>query len=215
MEIPEKASDHEEADMKLVALVENADIGKSNSVMGRYPSKDIDILVLFLLHQFDEKVFIDNGDGKNRKLSTSLLTPQQRQTQTLAGMHGFSGNDCVKFFLEKESKEFGLWYLLESGKFLQTFSGFGLFGYTTDELIIALEEFTCHLYGDKNISKVNELRRKIFEMKSKGKGKNVDLINLPACLVNLSLHIDRACYVANIFYESRCLMMLLDDPINQ
>ena len=50
------ASDHEEADMKLVALVNSYDLlANENCVMVRYPSGDIDILVLFLLHQFDEK----------------------------------------------------------------------------------------------------------------------------------------------------------------
>ena len=87
-----------------------------------------------------------------------------------------------------------------------------MFSYATDALKIALEELTCRLYGEKKITKVNELRCKIFETESKGKGKNVDLINLPPCLDNLSLHIDRACYVANMFHESRRLMMLLDDP---
>ena len=37
-----------------------------NNIMVRSPSGDIDILVLFILHQFGGKtVFIDNGVGKN------------------------------------------------------------------------------------------------------------------------------------------------------
>ena len=37
-----------------------------NNVMVRSPSGDIDILVLFILHQFEGKtVFIANGVGKN------------------------------------------------------------------------------------------------------------------------------------------------------
>ena len=50
------ASDYEEADTKLVALVNSYDLPANQTcVMVRSPSGDIDILVLFLLHQFDEK----------------------------------------------------------------------------------------------------------------------------------------------------------------
>ena len=49
--------------------------------MVRSSSGDIDILVLFILHQFEGKnVFIDNGVGKNRKIiyiSMAMLSSQQ------------------------------------------------------------------------------------------------------------------------------------------
>ena len=48
LQIPEKASDHEEADTKLVALVESVEVN-GNSVMVRSPSGDIDIIVLFYI----------------------------------------------------------------------------------------------------------------------------------------------------------------------
>ena len=50
------ASDQKEADTKLVALVNSHDLPANQTcVMVRSPSGDIDILVLFLLHQFDRK----------------------------------------------------------------------------------------------------------------------------------------------------------------
>ena len=74
LQIPEKASDHKEADTKLVALVESVEVN-GNSVMVRSPSGDIDTLVLFILHQFEGKnVFIDNGVGKNRKITDMSTT---------------------------------------------------------------------------------------------------------------------------------------------
>ena len=61
--IPDKSSDHEETDTKLVALIRKASIQQEKTVMVRLPSRDIDILVLpsrdigilvfFLLHQFE------------------------------------------------------------------------------------------------------------------------------------------------------------------
>jgi len=47
----------------------------------------------------DKGVLIDNGTGKSRKIidmSSTNLTDVQRQA--LAGMHAFSGNDCVCLF---------------------------------------------------------------------------------------------------------------------
>ena len=64
LQIPEKSSDHEEADTKLVALVESAE-ANINTVIVRSPSGDIAILVLFILYQFEGKnVFI----GKLEKI---------------------------------------------------------------------------------------------------------------------------------------------------
>ena len=65
LQIPEKSNDHEEPDTKLVALVEIAEVN-GNNLMVRSPSGDIDALVLFILHQLEEKnAFIDSGVGKN------------------------------------------------------------------------------------------------------------------------------------------------------
>ena len=100
------ASDHEEADTKLIALV------SYNTVLVRSPSGDIDILVLFFPHQFENKrVLIDNGTGNNRKIiDMNSTTLTQLQRQALAGMHAFSGNDiCFGLFQERETAvlEFG------------------------------------------------------------------------------------------------------------
>ena len=46
LQIPEKSSDHEEADTMLVAFVESAEVNGSN-VMVRFPSGDMDILTGF------------------------------------------------------------------------------------------------------------------------------------------------------------------------
>ena len=68
--IPELASDHEEADIKLVALVNHsAHIAPNQNVVVRSPSGDIGILVLFLMHSLENiRVYLDNGTGKSRKV---------------------------------------------------------------------------------------------------------------------------------------------------
>ena len=145
--VPEKASDHEEADTKLVALVESSNIASNYSVMVRSPSGDTDILVLFLLHQFDGlRVLIDNGTGKNRKIldmSTSSLSTVYRQE--LAGMHAFSGNDYVSCFFRKGKKIF--WKLIvKNPVFVDAFAELGLFNSVTPTVKTSLEKFICLLY---------------------------------------------------------------------
>lgn len=64
-----KLSDHEEVDTRLFALVEAAFIVNGKTVTIRSPSEDIDIIMLFLFHEFDGiSILIDNGVGKSRKL---------------------------------------------------------------------------------------------------------------------------------------------------
>ena len=133
--VPEKASDHEEADTKLVALVNSADVNAGESFMVRSPSGDIDILVLFLLHQFEGKtVYIDKGTGKHRKIidmSTSFLSAEH--SQALAGMHAFSGNDYISSFFRKG--KLMIWkLLLKNDKFMEAFADLGLFSTATGAL---------------------------------------------------------------------------------
>ena len=61
-------SDHKEADTKLVALV-NAFKSSGNTLLVQSPSGDINILMLVLLHQFENKrLLIDNGNGNSGKI---------------------------------------------------------------------------------------------------------------------------------------------------
>ena len=177
LQILEKVSDYEEAGTKLVALVESVEVN-GNSVMVRSPLGDIDVLVLFILHQFEGKnVFIANGVGKNQKIvdiSTTMLSLQQRHT--LAGVHAFSGNDYISSFFQKRKKKMSN-LVLKNERFLQVFSEFGLFSNTTDDAIATLEEFVCCLYGDPKIKKVDKLRVKLFQTRFIGDGKNIDLIS--------------------------------------
>ena len=74
--VTEKSSDHEETNIKLVALVEAANIAKGKTVMIRSPPRDIDIVVLIILPEFD-RITILIKKKKSRKtvdMSTSLLS---------------------------------------------------------------------------------------------------------------------------------------------
>ena len=119
--VTEKLSDDEEADTKLVALVKAANIANGKLVMIRSLSRDIEVIVLFILHEFDGvTILIDNGVGKSRKIkdmSTSLLCQQKCK----AAVHTFSGNDYVSSFFQKGKNV--MWKLvLQNDKFLDAFS---------------------------------------------------------------------------------------------
>ena len=66
--VTEKPSDHEEADTKLVAQVEATNFPNGKTVLIRSPSGDTDIIVLFILHEFDGiiTIIIDNGLEKEK-----------------------------------------------------------------------------------------------------------------------------------------------------
>ena len=77
--------------------------------MIRSPSGNIDIIMLFIYHEFDGiTILIGNGVGKSRKIidmSTSLL--YQQKYSVLAAVHVFLENDYLSGFLGKVIK--GMW----------------------------------------------------------------------------------------------------------
>ena len=211
--IAELASDHEEADTKLVALVKASQLSYDDTVLIRSPSGDIDVLVLFLMHSAEgPRILVDNGTGKSRKIidiSTSGLSSKEREA--LGGMHAFSGNDYVSSFFRKGKAKF--WKeILNHPEFVDVFSQLGTFNAVTPDLQIELERFVCILYGYPKYSSVNQVRKCMFINKFQKEHKTMELCNLPPCLENLLLHISRSNYVANIYERADRLNICLDNP---
>ena len=176
-------SDHEEAETKLVALVQAADVAPGEAVMVRSPSGDIDILALFLGHDSgDIHVLVDNGTGKSRKvidIGTSPTLPNI-QKQALIGLHAFSGNYYVSSFFRKGKIAF--WKaMLKRAEFIELFAGLGVTTNLSGTSAINIEKFVCFLYGDQRIASVDELRL------------------LPPCRSNLRIHTTRANYVTQMY----------------
>ena len=149
--IDDLASDHEEADTKLVALVKASHLPSSHCVMVRSPSGYIDILVLFLSHDDGICVLIDNGTGNARKIidihSARLSTDQRR---ALTGMHAFSGNDYVSSFFRIGKTQ--VWKkILKNPQFIQVFGNLGNFNFED------LEKFVRSLYGYPKQSCLNKV----------------------------------------------------------
>ena len=212
--IEELGSDHEEADTKLVALARAANISPGDAIMIRSPSGDIDILALFVAHDFGPvRVLIDNGTGKARKImDVSSSTLDLEKKKALIGMHAFSGNDYVSSFFSKEKVAF--WKaMLKRQEFIRLFIELGNSPQVPDHIFLGLERFVCALYGDQRTS-VNELRNKIFLQNFEREKKIIDLSLLPPCQANLKLHTMRANYVASIFRKADRLFLNLEEPMN-
>ena len=161
--------------------------------MIRSPSGDIDIITLFVCHDFsDTQILIDNGSGKNRKIvdvTSSGLSPDQRRA--LLGMHAFSGNDYVSSFFRKG--KLAVWKTVtKNNAFVELFSSLGTEVTVSEELVRRLEWFVCSLYGYPRIQSVNEARRKVFWDRFHKENKIIDLSLMPPCSSNLRYHIMRA-----------------------
>ena len=101
----------------MVTLVEAANVANGKTLMIRSLSGDIDIIMLIILHKFDEiTILIDNGVGKRRKIIdmlTSLSCQQKRKEINICLV--FSGKRFVGLTNDKNDE------------FWDAFSQLGLF----------------------------------------------------------------------------------------
>ena len=204
------ASDHEEADTKLVAMSFSRHIIAEN-LMVRSPSGDIDILVLFLLHQCSH-VFIDNGTGSNRRiLDMSTTGLGNLEKEAVVGLHSFSGNDYVSSFFKMGKQK--MWKKVKSKvTYFELFASFGNKELLSQATLNQIETFVCDIYGYSKLSSVDMVRKEMFLRKCQKLGKSVELASLPPCKSNLEHHTRRAHYVARLFRSSFKVMMTLTNP---
>ena len=208
-------SNHEEADTKLIALVKAANLARGDSVMVRSSSGDIDVLALFVAHDFaGVQVLIDNGTGLNRKIvNVTSSTLDIEKKRALIGLHAFSGNDYVSSFFRKGKIAF--WrQMIKKTDYVNLFANLGTTLQVPEEVEKGLEKFVCAIYGNERMQAVNDVRKKMFLQKFENEKKITDLSLLPPCQSNLKLHIKRPNYVASIFRQAGRLMIDLDDPAN-
>ena len=95
-------SNHEEADTKVIThAIKYLSSSNEKNVLIRSPSGDADIIVLCvsLLYTYKERVFIDNGTGKSRKLIwLGGINLSHEKCKALLGMHAFTGNGYFSSF---------------------------------------------------------------------------------------------------------------------
>ena len=147
----------------------------------RSNSGDIDIPIILLGIELERNVhvYIDNGTGKNRRVSLlnkCNLTDHQRQA--LVGVHVFTGNDYVASFLRKR-KQLCWRQVCKDEEFLDLFAMLDTEINVTQAMYIGSEKYVCRLCGERRVKEVNEGRSTIFWEKIKKENKLTDISLLP------------------------------------
>lgn len=208
----ELISNQEEADTKIVlhcfhALTRHP----SKKILVRSPSGDTDILVILLnkLLEYQDRVYLDYGNGKHRKgLWLADIDLPDEIKKCMLGFHAFTGNDYISSFFRKGKT--ACWKIVEKySRFVGIFTSLGLSWELEEELADALEEYVCLLYGSRK-KKVNDVRSEIFERKHVNQRKVIDISHLPPCRTTLLLHSKRANVIAKIWNSSHEPM--LEEP---
>ena len=198
------SSNQEEADTKVILHCHAILVESSSSIVTlRSPSGDTDIVILAmtLLHEFNDRVILDDGSGKNRKLiSLKEISIEEEIIEALIGFHAYTGNDYVSSFFRK-GKDTCFKVLEKSSKFQRAFSRLGEDWQLSDELFSKVEEFVCYLYGSR-LKDINLLRFNMYTKKYIKENKIIDMCSLPPCRSVLKLHSMRANFVAAIWKRS-------------
>ena len=116
------------------------------------------------------------------------------------------GSDCTSSFYGK-GKTTAWKTLISHPQFIETFSLLGSSFPPSDELVSALNTFTCLLYGDSSSTNVDECRYALFKA-----GKCSDDV-LPPTRDSLLKHVERANYQSGVWYRCLTAQMVIPSPI--
>ncbi|KAG1650805.1 putative Dol-P-Glc:Glc(2)Man(9)GlcNAc(2)-PP-Dol alpha-1,2-glucosyltransferase [Nymphon striatum] len=202
--VDELSSNQEEADTKLLLHAKhvfNAHPGKA--VLIRSPSGDVDINILFLalFPEDADRIYIDYGTGKSRKvLQLSTIDMPDTLKSALVGFHAFSGNDYISSIFRKSKRI--CWKKIEkSKKFTEMFAQLGNQWRIDVALQGLIEEYVCSLFM-KGKRDINEVRYEMFKNIYEKKSRIQDLSLLPPCRDTLNLRSKRCNYVAKVWKSS-------------
>ena len=200
----ELKSNQEEADTKVILHCLNVlqeDVNRSVILRSHSGDTDITVLAVSLLHTHRNRVYLENGTGKNKKghwLNSVKLTDSNRNA--IIGFLAFTGNDYVSSFFRKGKKL--CWKtMVQKEKFVQMFGELGSSWNLEEDQFNILEEFTAHIYGSKE-SDINCAGSSMFRKKFQAENKTPDISVLPPCQSVLKLHIRRANFVACLWKKS-------------
>ena len=217
--------DHEEADTKIAFL---ACQQKENSTV-TIRTSDTDILVIMLANmehlQATVEIWMDLGIGNARRyIDVSALYNKlgPKISKALPGLHAFTGCDFNPA-LYRRGKKKPLQFLMTSETFQNAFLDLGSKEHNVQDSFHIIQSFTCHLYGLKKLSDVNQARIVIFNKTYKVKDKfqpfslsirNYDACNLPPCQSELFQQVLRTRFIACLWsnaYKANIIDLLPTD----
>ena len=207
-EITSLDSRQEETDTRIILYSAYAQEAGYNFVRVRSPDTDIFFILLHYAPNMKVHLLFETGTG-NRKRLLDVTELSQEFTlvysAALLGLHAFTRCDTTSAF-KGIGKVKPLKTLQKKTKYQEVFKCLGESWEVTDDLFLALEEFTCSMYSTSTKTKeVDRLRYEMLESKCGGAGqslyskKNIDFSSLPPPRVCLQEHIKRVNYQVAIW----------------
>lgn len=193
--------DHEEADTRMFLHATHAAQHCDNVVL-HSPDTDVLVIAIGCAHNVDARLYICHS---NEIISVSEIVQcfGQPASAAMIGLHAFSGCDSVSAFRGKGKKRM-LTLLEKSDLYASAFSRLGSTWNVPQESAKLIEKLTCELYGQKNISDLNELRYRLFKVGQYSQA------SLPPNKDSFMLHLKRANYQAAIW--RKCLQRHIQSP---
>ena len=138
-----------------------------------------------MLHCSGSNILLGTGHGNTRKIiETSCPMLSKTEYQGLSGIHALSGKDYISSIFWKGKKK--LWKtLLKYPEYLETFANLRTNEMLQEDTLTKLQSFLCEIYGYKDLSSVNVVRKCTFTSKYEKGKKSLDLCILPRCQENV------------------------------
>ncbi|XP_028407266.1 uncharacterized protein LOC114529889 [Dendronephthya gigantea] len=166
----------------------------SDNVVIRSPDTDVFIIALTLESTIDSRLLFQTGTGNNlRNIDVNKVAEHygEKCCKALIGFHLFTGSDSTSAFFGKGKAR--TWQAARADEeYLDGFSSLGEELDVSEEVCAILEKYVCNLYGQPDVSSVNEARYKMFKL-----GKCSEE-SLPPNLDSLQQHVLRVNYEAYI-----------------
>ena len=180
------------------------------TVVFRSHSGDTDIMVLAvaLLRSDCERLYINYGNGKNRKaICLDDIMMNEKKKDALLGFYTFSGNDYVSGFFRKDISS-GWECMVKTEKFVQLFADLSKSWELEESHLLLLEEFLCNLYGCK-CRNTNLIQHKMFQKRVTQNKQAPNISLLPPRRSVFQLHARRAIFVANMWRSTPTAWLIL------
>jgi hypothetical protein len=198
VEIESLRSEQEETDTRVILYLLYAKQQGYRYAVVHSPDSDIFFILLYYVQKLEPLIiFFDTGSGQHRRLLNITEIGKDlghEFCETLLGFYCFTGEDCNSCFKGK-GKVNPMKKLEKKPKFQSFFSQLGD-TWNIENLIDALEAFTCLMYGYVRVNNVNTVRSLMIKkmvgtgdiIKSKAK---INFAKLPPCKDSLVRHIQR------------------------
>lgn len=207
-QVSELKSDQEETDSRVVLYCKYAKDQGFENVNVKSPDSDIFFILLHHVHHLPGiRLFLETGKSTKQRIidvSDFAHKSSPEYCSALLGLHAFSGCDSTSAF-KGMGKVKPIKLMQQRNKFIKPLAELGESWTVSSDLLSALEEFTCALYGKPRITDVDEVRYLMMKERCKGDGEeitgsvHVDLSSFPPCKDSLEQHIRRANYQVGIW----------------